>query len=180
MWPSAQKRSWLKCTAVSRKNRAYHHLYGWHTRSSQCQSLVDLCHKISSPPDRLSLQLVRMMEEVKPGNDPTEFEKTKPPQEEDEDSVYRHERYGMREIIIPIGDKEIRFNPVTSVFAIVFLWGRKLFLHWCLFWWRKFTDVVSPHCYHNITITLISPRIIFSCRMVYDRTWFFTWQARGI
>ena len=68
--------------------------------------------------------------EVKTGSDPTEFDKDKKPEkeeeEEDEDnSILHHEKYGMREIIIPLGTSEIRFNPLTSLFAIAFLWGRK-------------------------------------------------------
>lgn len=65
--------------------------------------------------------------EVKQGGDPTEFEKEKPRDESDdeEDTIVQHEKYGMREIVIPLGASEIRFNPLTSIFAIAFLWGRK-------------------------------------------------------
>ncbi|CAJ1939141.1 unnamed protein product [Cylindrotheca closterium] len=66
--------------------------------------------------------------EVKPGSEPANFEKEKP-QDDEEDTIVEHEKYGMREIVIPVGDKEIRFNPVTSVFAIAFLWGLAV---WCM------------------------------------------------
>jgi len=52
--------------------------------------------------------------EVKPGNEPIEQKKS-----------LDHEKYGMREVVIPLGSGQIRFNPVTSIFAIAFLWGRK-------------------------------------------------------
>jgi hypothetical protein len=58
--------------------------------------------------------------EVKKG-DPTEVEK---PKEETSPDV-SHERFGMREVVIPIRGSELRFNPLTSIFAIVLLWGRK-------------------------------------------------------
>eukprot|EP00980_Cylindrotheca_fusiformis_P001227 scaffold331_cov117-Cylindrotheca_fusiformis.AAC.5 len=40
-----------------------------------------------------------------------------------------HERFGMREIVIPIGGSELRFNPLTSIFAIILLWGLSI---WCM------------------------------------------------
>jgi hypothetical protein len=37
--------------------------------------------------------------------------------------------FPMREVVIPIGKSEIRFNPFASIFAIIFLWGISI---WCM------------------------------------------------
>lgn len=60
--------------------------------------------------------------EVKSGNDPVDDKQR---------AVLAHEKYGMREVVIPLGSNQIRFNPVTSIFAIVFLWGRKCIKYLC-------------------------------------------------
>lgn len=63
--------------------------------------------------------------QLQQGNDPIK----EPEVLKEDGAVLHHERYGMREIVIPLGEKEIRFNPLTSLFAIVFLWGLSA---WCM------------------------------------------------
>lgn len=49
----------------------------------------------------------------------------KPKEEAESGPDLSHERFGMREVVIPLGGSEIRFNPLTSGFAIILLWGRE-------------------------------------------------------
>ncbi|KAL3934455.1 MAG: hypothetical protein SGBAC_009834 [Bacillariaceae sp.] len=75
------------------------------------------------------------MEDSVAVKDPTEVTKEKAldldqdQDEGEEDAILKHESYGMREIVIPFGAKAIRFNPLTSLFAIAFLWG---LAGWCM------------------------------------------------
>ncbi len=47
-----------------------------------------------------------------------------------EQTVRHHEQFNMREILIHLpGGSEMRFNPFTTIFAIVALWGLAI---WCM------------------------------------------------
>eukprot|EP00980_Cylindrotheca_fusiformis_P001230 scaffold331_cov117-Cylindrotheca_fusiformis.AAC.8 len=57
--------------------------------------------------------------------DPNKSKKTK----EEQEVNLSYERFGMREVVIPLGGSELRFNPLTSIFAIILLWGLSI---WCM------------------------------------------------